>query len=274
MTCEEVRLSLGAHALGALEPEEAMEIDVHLATCEACGAELLDLSGVASFLGKVSERDVELAASPPRQVLDRLLNARARRRRRGRVLLAVAASVAVMAVGGTVWTASQQSNALQTSAAAPAATSAPEATSEPAAPQENSAFSAAEDSTPSDAKRKSEVLPTPRPSVSPTAPGREFPGENEAKRYYVTVAAFPGDDGTKLAVRVTGVPIGTRCSLVVVGRSGELDYTESWTVDRETYADKAVFPRQTRIPMSDIARFELIDSGGQVLVKVPVPRRK
>ena len=266
MTCEEVRLSLGAHALGALEPEEAMEIDVHLATCEVCGAELLDLTGVASFLGKVSERDVELAASPPRQVLDRLLNARARRRRRGRALLAVAASAAVMVVGGTVWTASHQSNAPQTSAAAPATTAAP------AAPQEDSSFSA--ESAPSDAKLKSDVLPTPRPSVSPTAPGREFPGENEAKRYYVTVAAFPGDSGTKLAVRVTGVPVGTMCRLVVVGRRGDLDYTESWMVDRETYEAKAVFPRQTRIPMKDIARFELVDSGGKVLVKVPVPKRK
>ncbi|MEU4227582.1 zf-HC2 domain-containing protein [Nonomuraea sp. NPDC026600] len=267
MTCEEVRLSLGAHALGALEPEEAMEIDVHLATCEVCGAELLDMEGVASFLGKVSERDVELVASPPRQVLDRLLNARARRRRRGRALLAVAASVAVMAVGGTVWTASQQSNAHQTSAAAPATTVAS------AAPQENSAFSA-RDSAPSDAQLKSKAGPTPRPSASPTAPGREFPGENEAKRYYATVAAFPGDDMTKLAVRVTGVPIGTTCQLVVVGRGGERDFTESWTVDRETYADKAVFPRQTRIPMNHIARFEIVDTGGKVLVKIPVPTRK
>ncbi|WP_250907107.1 zf-HC2 domain-containing protein [Nonomuraea sp. NEAU-A123] len=268
MTCEEVRLSLGAHALGALEPEEAMEIDVHLATCEVCGGELLDMEGVASFLGKVSERDVELVASPPRQVLDRLLNARARRRRRGRALLAVAASVAVMAVGGTVWTASQQSNAHQTSAAAPAASAAP------SAPQENSAFSAAQDSAPSDAQRKSAVRPTPRPSASPTAPGREFAGENEARRYYATVAAFPGDDVTKLAVRIKGVPIGTTCQLVVVGKRGELDPTESWTVERETYADKAVFPRQTRIPMNDIARFEIVDAGGKVLVKIPVPKRK
>ncbi|MEU7861090.1 zf-HC2 domain-containing protein [Nonomuraea sp. NPDC049141] len=269
MTCEEVRLSLGAHALGALDPEEAMEIDVHLATCEVCGAELLDLEGVASFLGKVSERDVELVASPPRQVLDRLLNARARRRRRGRALLAVAASVAVMAVGGTVWTAAQQSNAHQTSAAAPATTAAP------AAPQENSALSA-QDSAPSDAtaKRKSDVRPTPRPSASPTTPGREFPGENEAKGYYATVAAFPGDDVTKLAVRVTGLPIGTTCRLVVVGRGGERDSTESWTVDRETYTDKAVFPRQTQIPMNHIARFEIVDTGGRVLVKIPVPTRK
>ncbi|WP_219464731.1 anti-sigma factor family protein, partial [Nonomuraea rhizosphaerae] len=123
MTCEEVRLALGAHALGALDSDEAMEIDTHLATCEVCGAELLDLEGVASFLGKVSERDVELVTSPPRAVLDRLLNARAKRHRRGRALLAVAASVAVMALGGTVWTLSTQANNAEQTAAAPAAAS-------------------------------------------------------------------------------------------------------------------------------------------------------
>ena len=34
--CTEVRLSLGAHALGALDPEESAEIETHLADCPAC----------------------------------------------------------------------------------------------------------------------------------------------------------------------------------------------------------------------------------------------
>jgi hypothetical protein len=261
MTCEEVRLALGAHALGALEPDEAMEIDTHLATCEVCGAELLDLEGVASFLGKVSERDVELVSSPPRQVLDRLLNARARRHRRGRALLAVAASVAVMAVGVTVWMGAQQPASMQ-SAAKPAATSG-------VAPY------AARDSAPDDARlKKSEGRPTPRPSASQTAPGREFPGENEAKGYYASVAAFPGGDVTKLSVQVRGLPLGTTCRLVVFAKNGAFDSTASWKVSRETYENKAVFPRQTRIQMNDIARFEVVDSGGKVLVKIPVPKGK
>ncbi|MDA0638840.1 zf-HC2 domain-containing protein, partial [Nonomuraea sp. MCN248] len=72
MTCEEVRQALGAHALGALDPHEAEEVDLHLATCEECGDELAELAGVAGFLGKVSERDVVLVASPPKRVLERL----------------------------------------------------------------------------------------------------------------------------------------------------------------------------------------------------------
>jgi anti-sigma factor RsiW len=272
MTCEDVRLALGAHALGALEPDEALEIDTHLATCEVCGAELLDLEGVASFLGKVSERDVELVSSPPRAVLDRLLNARAKRHRRGRALLAVAASVAVMAVGGTVWTASQQSRPAEESAAAPASSQDSADLSrdvspymEPDAPQDS-------------AKLKSAPTPSPaattRASPKVTAPGREFPAENEARGYYANVAAWSGGPMTQLSVRVVGVPIGTTCRLVVYGRRGERDTTPAWKVSPETYKDRAVFPRQTWIPMNRITRFEVVDSHSRVLVKVPVPKRK
>ena len=116
MTCEEVRLALGAHALGRWEPTRRWRSTPDLATCEVCGAELLDLEGVASFLGKVSERDVELVVQPARQVLDRLLNAVASAARRGRALLAVAASVAVMAVGVTVWMAPSRRTSMQSAA--------------------------------------------------------------------------------------------------------------------------------------------------------------
>ncbi|MER6951767.1 zf-HC2 domain-containing protein [Nonomuraea sp. NPDC000554] len=266
MTCEEVRLALGAHALGALDPDEALEIDTHLATCEACGAELEDLAGVAGFLGKVSERDVELVASPPRQVLDRLLNARAKRHRRGRIFLAAAASAAVLAVGGTVWTAVGNSggSSLTSSAAAPKAATQQD-------PQQNEAKPdmLAQDSGPENKLKFGE--PTPLPSARPSPPGREFTGENAARRYGATVTAFPGGD---LSVRVSGVPIGTRCKLVVVAKAGERDVTEGWTVSRATYQDNAVFPRHTRIPMADIARFEVVGQDGKALVKINVSGRK
>ncbi|GAA2776164.1 zf-HC2 domain-containing protein [Nonomuraea dietziae] len=107
MTCEEVRLSLGAYTLGALDAEEAQEVEIHLASCEGCTDELMELEGLPVFLSKVSEKDVELVASPPREVLDRLLNDRVKRHRRGRLLLVAAASVAALAVGGTVLTTLQ-----------------------------------------------------------------------------------------------------------------------------------------------------------------------
>ena len=283
MTCEEIRLALGAHALGALEPEEAEEIDTHLATCEECGAELLDLEGVAGFLGKVSEADVALVASPPRQVLDRLLRDRARRHRRGRLLVAVAASAAVLVVGGTVWTVAQQQGAGQTAVSAPVADS----------PLRENAPYVASDSARSDGSARSDVSdgneasdasesaaeerlarPTPTPSRAPsllkTVEGEEFAGADEAAGYRATVSASPVNGGTNLLVRIAGIPVGTTCRLLVVGADGEREHTQSWTIDRKTYEDKAVFPRETRIPMASIVRFEVVDATGKTLVTVPV----
>ncbi|MFI7419601.1 anti-sigma factor family protein [Nonomuraea sp. NPDC049684] len=270
MTCEEVRIAMGAHALGALEPDEALEIDNHLATCETCGAELLELEGVAAFLGKVSERDVELVASPPRQVLDRLLNARARRHRRGRLMLAVAASVAVIAVGGTVWTVTRQDDTH--TVAAPAA--APQSSAAAKSPQTEGFV--ASDAAPDAQLRKA----VPTPSAMPTAElgatrdGRAFKGENRAEDYYATVYALPGDGRTELLVTVRNVPVGTVCSLAVYDDRGRREVVGSWTVSRRTYREETVFQMATPVLMRRIDRFEVVDRRGRVLVHVAGPARK
>ncbi|WP_431932521.1 anti-sigma factor family protein [Nonomuraea jabiensis] len=278
MTCEEVRLALGAHALGALDPDEALEIDNHLATCEECGRELLDLEGVASFLGKVSERDVELVASPPRQVLDRLLNASAKRNRRGRLLLVAAASVALLGLGGTIVSVvNGRAHQRETSAvSAPMSTAAPEIMStegpgsaQDSAPQSDQSLSRlAEPSATPTAQAK---RPSKAPTASPfkMAEGQKFSGVNRDEKYSATVSAYPGDSGTELYVSVRGVPVDTTCSLLVVA-GGRHELTESWTLSREAYLDKAEFKRTTTLPMSEITAFYVVDQKKRVLIRVPV----
>ncbi|MGW3351425.1 anti-sigma factor family protein [Nonomuraea rubra] len=289
MTCEEVRISLGAHALGALDPEEAAEIDHHLAACEACGAELLELEGVGAFLGKVSERDVELVASPPRQVLDRLLNDRVKRTRRGRALMSLVAAAAVLVVGGTVWTAIQTgSGGETTSAQAPVsvASQAPEVmrdqgyeTSEEKArsksPAEDSQ-SAASASPRSQASRSpapesatdAQIRPTSKPARADEV---AFPGENKTEEYYATVLVRPAATGSELGVQVTGVPVGTDCLVVVVGVDGRQERSDSWVVRRADYETGKIFRFGTAMSLKEIARFEIVDTAGKLLVKVPVP---
>lgn len=265
MTCEEVRIALGAHALGALDEDEAAEVDLHLATCEACGAELLDLEGVAAFLGKVSERDVELVASPPRRVLERLLSDRARRTRRTRTLLAVAASAAVLVTGGTVWTTVQSAqDGGSTSAVAASAPPAPE----------SRAYQA--DQAPEISAQK--ALPSPNGTGSAedrqlkAVAGQEFPGENRPKGYTATVTAFPAEAGTDLGVVVDGMPSGTNCRLVVVARDGRRDTSGSWVVGAADYQDNAAYQLRTTLALRDIDRFEVVDGKGAVLVRIPVER--
>ncbi|GAA3712981.1 hypothetical protein GCM10022224_093140 [Nonomuraea antimicrobica] len=297
MTCEEVRIALGAHALGALDPEEALEVDHHLATCEACGAELVELEGVGSFLGKVSERDVELVASPPRRVLDRLLNDRVKRARRGRILMAVAASAAVLVVGGTVWTAIQARSVMETSSSAQAPAVAQSANPESRAQQDQGSalvapLSSEEPSRSPEARSQPSKSPASRSQTADKADeepaekaegqadtaatrqpgeGREFPGVNKAEQYRATVLALPSDTGTELGVQVGGVPVGTVCRLVVVAADGRREETPTWVVSRQSYQDNTVFRQDTTLALREIVRFEVVDQTGRLLVNVPVP---
>ncbi|QYC38328.1 hypothetical protein Nocox_03495 [Nonomuraea coxensis DSM 45129] len=283
MTCEEVRMSLGVRALGALDPEEALEVDRHLATCEACAAELLELEDVTSFLGKVSERDVELVASPPRRVLDRLLDDRARRSRRGRMLLLSAASVAALVAGGAVWTAVTGGGPQPITASAPER----ETASDSAASASDPAASAAEQPAPlsdpngeqtGDLGATAERNALPSPSAYPTkqrkqaVAGPEFTGENAADGYHATILAWPADDGAELAVSLRGVPAGTSCRVRVVGAGGRRDVTDGWVVGGQEERD--AFKTTTALPLAGIVRFDVLDDRtGEVLVRVRVPGR-
>lgn len=247
MTCEEVRLSLGAHALGALEPDEALEIDTHLATCEECGAELMELSGVTAFLAKVSEREVEQVVRPPHQVLDRLLSARARRRRRARLMLAVAASAAAVVVGGTVWNGAQQGGAPAESASS---VMAPEVAHDKAAERLLA-------DTPAPAKAKQD-------QSMAAAEGMVFKGKRGSVKASVT--AMPGRPATTVTVTVQGVPVGTKCSLVVVGRDGTKETATTWTARSGNYSEDGAWEGTTSIAADQIARFDIVDAHGRTLL--------
>ncbi|AQZ67065.1 hypothetical protein BKM31_41470 [[Actinomadura] parvosata subsp. kistnae] len=305
MTCEEVRISLGAHALGALDEEEALEVDNHLATCEACGAELMELEGVGAFLGKVSERDVELVASPPRRVLDRLLKDRVKRTRRGRVLLSVAAAAAVLVVGGTVWTTIATGSGGGSSSAAgapqPASSQAPpellrdqsgfaqeqakpKSTAEPSQSAAAPSQSAAAPSQSAAAPSQSAAAPSQSPAVPdsasdsqlrPSARARAtdelaFHGDNERLDYYATVLVRPAAAGTAVGVHVNGVPVGTTCGLVVVGTDGRRERAGTWTIRQQDYDSGKIFRYQSATALERIRRFEIVDGSGRLLVKVPM----
>ena len=105
--CAEVRLSLGAYVLGALDPADRSRVDAHLAGCPDCRDELASFAALPGLLGRVSRSEVETEpVDPGPQLLERLLGAAAAERRhdrRRRLLTSVAAGVIVLAaVGVTV----------------------------------------------------------------------------------------------------------------------------------------------------------------------------
>jgi predicted anti-sigma-YlaC factor YlaD len=102
--CAEVRLSLGAYVLGALDPADRSRVDTHLASCPECRDELASFAALPGLLGRVSRAEVETEpVDPGPQLLERLLGAAAverRHDRRRRILTSVAAAVIVLAAIG------------------------------------------------------------------------------------------------------------------------------------------------------------------------------
>jgi Putative zinc-finger len=51
--CQEARVALGVYVLGAIDPAERVLVDAHLATCEACRAELAEFADLPTLLALV-----------------------------------------------------------------------------------------------------------------------------------------------------------------------------------------------------------------------------
>ncbi len=55
--CREARVALGVYVLGAIDPAERTLVDAHLATCQACRAELAEFAGLPRLLSLVPAAD-------------------------------------------------------------------------------------------------------------------------------------------------------------------------------------------------------------------------
>lgn len=95
---------LSAYVLGALPPAERDRARAHLAGCARCQDELRSLAPLPGLLGRLRPADTVASTGPPAalrgQVVDRVLRARSRARRR--TLLAGAALAAVGLAGAAV----------------------------------------------------------------------------------------------------------------------------------------------------------------------------
>jgi len=91
-------IDLGAYALGLLEDQDKVTFESHLATCDACRAELPSLSPVAGLLRGMDPVEVPGDVKLPVDLLSR--RAAASRRGRRRLIIASAAACVVLAGGG------------------------------------------------------------------------------------------------------------------------------------------------------------------------------
>jgi len=99
--CAEVRLALGAHALGALEPDEDAEVRAHLQGCAACRDLLATIAPVPAVLGRLSAAEaLALQPTPGPGLLERTTAALRRQRRGLRLRRGLAAGIGAVVLAG------------------------------------------------------------------------------------------------------------------------------------------------------------------------------
>jgi hypothetical protein len=128
-SCAEIRMSLGALAVSALDPDEERLAREHVAVCPLCAAELAELSETVALLAAAkpyaSPIDLPAAVPPDRRVLDELLAAVAderRKARRRRFALGLAAAAAAAVLAGTAAVLITEEDPAPATVAAPAPT--------------------------------------------------------------------------------------------------------------------------------------------------------
>lgn len=99
----ELRRSLGAYALGALEPSERSRVEAHLDDCSACRDELASLAVLPGLLSRLSEDEatgdlLSVSDDHAERVMTAAAQQRRSERRRLRVWRAVAAAAAALAL--------------------------------------------------------------------------------------------------------------------------------------------------------------------------------
>ncbi|MFC7381881.1 anti-sigma factor family protein [Sphaerisporangium rhizosphaerae] len=269
--CEDVRMSLAAHMLGGLEPDEAVLVEAHLVTCPECRAEFDELSGVTAMLARVSEQDIEQAASPPQAVLDRLVAASARRRRAHRLLLGLAASLVAVVVGGTAWVVVGRPHEGTVTAASAPSVSRP--ASDPARRGQQDGAGRMFAATPVPSAAEQPMLKDA--PATPAAPNTEsarvgVPMEGGTDQVHAKILMIPGSEGTTVEVSITGVPDGTSCRVSALGSDGTVSPAGSWTIGQADYqGGPATFTGHTELTVDRIRGFEIRESSGRRLLSLP-----
>ncbi|MEP7025741.1 MAG: zf-HC2 domain-containing protein [Actinomycetota bacterium] len=230
--CRDVRQSLGVYVVGAIDPAERMLVDLHLASCAECKAELAGLAPLPELLARVPAHDAERVImesadlrdfdEPPAALLAALLREVSARRAAGRwrgivaVAAAVVFAIAIGVAGAHILVPGTQAHP-------PSAIAAPEVV-------------------------------------------RGY----DAQTHVSAIVSYTATSwGTTMDVSVQGIPAGTTCQLWVVNQDGTRSPAGSWKV---AYGHThEVYPAEVSLAASDVREFQVI-SGNHVIVSVPADR--
>ncbi|NBM18182.1 RNA polymerase subunit sigma [Streptomyces sp. GC420] len=250
--------AVGAYALGILDDDEATQFEIHLATCDYCGNQLEELSGLGPMLatladfpgtGGTPEIGRQLAERPSERLADRLVGEvvrhRAVKRRRG--LYLVAAAAALIIGGPTVAVVATESGDSGKKAPIAGGTATPRSGANPA----EEAFRAMDD---------------------------KVESTDSVTKVTATVGMKDMAWGTSTVIELKNVKGPLKCSLVAVSKSGEEETVTSWSVPNWGYGIEDSPNKTARSPLyvqggaamdrSEIDHFEVRTFDGDRLVDV------
>jgi predicted anti-sigma-YlaC factor YlaD len=266
MDCGETRMSLGVYVLGAIDPAERALVDAHLSACQDCRDELAGLAGLPALLSRVGLDEVLAmsedgpaedtrpgdapamapagqagdrpqpkdrqgdsgaeplvpGAEPPPELLGAVLDLTAARRRRRTWRTAGLSAAAAVVIAAGAFGGAQL-------------TAGNGSTGVPPVGQESLNYG------------------------SPLSGWTSVHGSSNGMA--ATVMYQPMGWGTKLAVKVVGIPIGTPCQLVTIGTDGTRTVVGGWTTDN--VEGTIFYPASAPVSPEQIREYQITIMGHQ-----------
>jgi Putative zinc-finger len=224
---------LGAYVLDTLDPDERRDVDAHLADCEICRADVVELEAVKDVLQDIPPE--ALLHGPPdadlvlqrtlRQVRQEISSAT---RRRWVPAVAAAAVLLAGAIGGGV------------------------ALGRGTAPEQ-----------------VAQVPPSPAPTVSPDPPGTQVQSTVQGD-VRMTAKVVPAAGWVRVNAAVAGIPAGENCRLIVVGSGGEREIASGWIVSPQGETGGTNLNGSAAVPIDKVVAVEVQNTAGKTFVTVPL----
>ncbi|KOT36152.1 RNA polymerase subunit sigma [Streptomyces caelestis] len=245
--------TVGAYALGILDDAEATAFEAHLATCEWCAQQLDELAGMEPVLAALADLPgtgtpalgESLSARPSPRVVEKLVDevAERRARKRRRNFYMVAAAGALIVSGPFVAVAASGGS--------------------------DGSGNGGGTNRPLAANPAKEAFDKSSEKIMATDPG---------SRVTATVALEEKLWGTEIVTELKNVKGVQKCSLIAVGKNGERETVNSWSVPGEGYGLPDATSEKARQPLyvqggaafrpNEIDHFQVMTFDGELLVEV------
>lgn len=256
--CESARLSLGALVLGALTPAEREDVERHVARCDRCRAELAELAPLPGLLNLARPDDIPSGDADDVRPSPRLLES-----------LMAAADGGHEGRSGSTPTPRADHGRHRGASRPPGRRERARPAVRPARRRVwLVAVGAAAGAMVVAAVAWLVVALGGSPDdVGPA--GLVASATDPVTNVAATVELTPVGDGTDVAVRITGVPSGQECDLVVVTTDGDSGVAKTWTVGDDYTDGPASVTGHVRFTTDAIDRLDVTTTDDRVLLTVP-----